>query len=150
MVLSIVGVDRSPDYDYYVAKLAQEQTTARWHRAWSSCRPPSSIDFAGQMLGGTPTTASPGSSTSRTQPVDTAEIASLLLDLATGAVVDDVELAGPQEERLLDQVRTLVERSGSGVRVEAAGEHGEPAASMLPGPDALLRGPLGGLAGVRG
>ena len=25
VVLSIVGVDRSPDYDYYVAKLAQEQ-----------------------------------------------------------------------------------------------------------------------------
>ncbi|MCB0896332.1 MAG: NAD(P)H-binding protein [Nocardioides sp.] len=142
VVLSIVGVDRSPDYDYYVAKLAQEQTYRAVAPGVVVLRATQFHDFAGQMLEWNTHDGVARIIDVPTQPVDTAEIASLLLDLATGAVVDDVELAGPQEERLLDQVRTLVERSGSGVRVEAvAGPASMAAGSMLPGPDALLRGP---------
>jgi hypothetical protein len=91
VVLSIVGVDRSPDYDYYVAKLAQEQAYR---------------------------------------------------ETAPGVVEGDVDLAGPKQENLVDQVRRLVERSGQDVRVEpVAAPESLTNGAMLPGTGALLRGP---------
>ena len=142
VVLSIVGADRSPDYGYYVAKVAQENT----HRVHS----PGAVvlhatqfhEFAGQMLGWNRS----GSTTSiidvPTQPVDTAEIVRLLLDLATGARTGDTELAGPKVEQLVDQVRELVRRSGEDLEVVAVpGPASMAGGSMLPGPDAELRGP---------
>ena len=77
-----------------------------------------------------------------TQPVDTAEIVRVLLDLATGAREGDTDLAGPQRVDLVDQVRTLVARSGSDVRVEPVEAPASLAAgAMLPGENALVRGP---------
>ena len=62
-----------------------------------------------------------------TQPVDTAEIVRVLLDLATGDVDRDVELAGPKPERLVDLVRPVRRphrlRRGGGAR-RGASEHG--------------------------
>ena len=66
----------------------------------------------------------------------------LLLDVATGAVDGDVDLAGPKQENLVDQVRCLVEKSGQDVRVEAvAAPESLTNGAMLPGAGALLRGP---------
>ena len=77
-----------------------------------------------------------------TQPVAIAEIVRVLLDLATSAMTGDVELTGPQKIGLVDQVRKLVERSGSEVSVEPAEAPPSMAAgAMLPGPHAIVRGP---------
>ena len=74
-----------------------------------------------------------------TQPVDTAEIARLLLDLATGAVDHDVELAGPQPERLVDLAQRYAAHIGSDVTVEAVDAPPSLAAgSMLPDNDEVL------------
>ena len=76
------------------------------------------------------------------QPVATTEIVRLLLDLATGAVEGDTELAGPTQENLVDQVRRLVAHTGADTVVEAVPAPESLAkGAMLPGPDALLRGP---------
>lgn len=142
VVLSIVGVDRSPDYDYYVAKLAQEDAYRAAAPGVVVLRATQFHDFASQMLEWNTQDGVAHVIDVPTQPVDTREIVGLLLELATGAVEGDVELAGPQEERLVEQVRTLVERSGSDVRVEAVDAPPSMAGgSMLPGPGALLRGP---------
>jgi uncharacterized protein YbjT (DUF2867 family) len=142
VVLSIVGADLSPDYGYYVAKVAQEDA----HRSASPgavvLRATQFHDFAGQMLGWNRS----GSTTSiidvPLQSVATSEIVRLLLELATGARTEDTELAGPQQENLVDQVRELVRRSGEDLEVVAVpGPASMAGGSMLPGPDAIVRGP---------
>jgi hypothetical protein len=75
------------------------------------------------------------------QPVDTLEVVKVLLDLATGKARGDVDLAGPRVERLVDQVRQLVERMGERLSVEAVEAPASMAGgSMLPGPGARIRG----------
>jgi uncharacterized protein YbjT (DUF2867 family) len=142
VVLSIVGVDRSPDYDYYVAKLAQETAYRETAPGVVVVRATQFLDFAGQMLAWNTQDGVARIIDVPTQPVATGEIVRLLLDVATGAVEGDVELGGPKQERLVDQVRRLVERSGQDVRVEAvAAPESLANGAMLPGPSALLRGP---------
>ena len=145
VVLSIVGADRSPDYDYYVAKVAHEDATREHAPGPVVLRATQFHEFAGQMLQWSTADGVAHIIDVPSQPVDSAEVVRLLLDLATGAVEGDQDLAGPQVERLVDQVRTLVERSGADVHVEPAQA---PASmtdgSMLPGPGALLRGPAWG------
>jgi uncharacterized protein YbjT (DUF2867 family) len=142
VVLSIVGVDRSPDYDYYVAKLAQEEAARETAPGVVVLRATQFHEFAGQMLAWSTQDGVASIVDVASQPVATAEVVRVLLDLATGAIEGDVDLGGPRQERLVDQVRTLVERSGSDVRVEAVAAPASLAGgSMLPGPGALLRGP---------
>lgn len=142
VVLSIVGVDRSPDYGYYVAKLAQEQAARATAPGVVVLRATQFHDFAGQMLQWNTVDGVAKIIDVPLQPVATAEIVRLLLDLASGVVSGDTQLAGPRQERLVDQVRRLVARAGSDITVEPATAPSSMAnGSMLPGPDALLRGP---------
>ena len=142
VVLSIVGVDRSPDYDYYVAKLDQEQTYRATAPGVVVLRATQFLDFASQMLQWNTQDGVASIIDVPTQPVATGEIVQVLLDVATGVIEGDVELAGPTEENLVDQVRRLVEKSGQDIRVEAvAAPESLTNGAMLPGPDALLRGP---------
>ena len=142
VVLSIVGVDRSPDFDYYVAKLAHERATREHAPGPVVLRATQFHEFAGQMLAWNTQDGVVRVMDVPSQPVATGEVARVLLDLATGALSGDQDLAGPRVERLVDQVRALVDRSGSGVTVEPAPAAASMAGgSMLPGPDALLRGP---------
>lgn len=141
VVLSIVGVDRAPDYDYYVAKLAQEAAYREAAPGVVVLRATQFFDFAGQMLEWSTQDGVAHIIDVPTQPVATPEVARLLLDLATGAVEGDVDLAGPQVESLVDQARRLVARTGADVRVEPTPAPASLAGgAMLPGPRALLRG----------
>jgi uncharacterized protein YbjT (DUF2867 family) len=141
VVLTIVGAEQSLDYGYYVAKTRQVEATRRSAPAPLVLHATQFHEFAGQMLRWNREGDVTRIIDVPTQPVDTAEIVRLLLDLATGAVTHDVELAGPKVERLVDQVRTLVSRSGEAVTVEAVpGPASMAGGSMLPGPDAVIRG----------
>jgi uncharacterized protein YbjT (DUF2867 family) len=142
VVLSIVGVDRAPDYDYYLAKLAQEEATREAAPGVVVLRATQFHQFAGQMLEWNTQDGVAHIIDVPTQPVATSEIVRLLLDLATGAVDGDVDLAGPTQENLVDQVRRLVAHTGQDVTVEAvAAPQSLTNGAMLPGPGALLRGP---------
>lgn len=142
VVLSIVGVDATPDYGYYVAKLAQENAAREAAPGVAVLRATQFHEFAGQMLEWNTSDGVARIMDAPTQPVAVSEIVRLLLDLATGTVDGDVQLAGPREESLVDQVRRLVARSGSDVAVEPAPAPASIAdGSMLPGADAVLRGP---------
>jgi uncharacterized protein YbjT (DUF2867 family) len=141
VVLSIVGVDRSPDYDYYVAKLHHEQVTRESAPEVLVLRATQFHDFAGQVTQWFRDGDTVHVMDVATQPVDTDEVARLLLDQATGAVDHDVDLAGPRQERLVDQVRTLVARGGEPLTVEPVAPPASLAAgAMLPGDEALVRG----------
>ena len=142
VVLSIVGADRSPDYGYYVAKVAQERATKASAPNPLVVRATQFHDFAEQMLGWNREGDVTRIIDVPTQPVDTAEIVGLLLEAATGQVEGDVDLAGPRVERLVDQVERLARRLGLDVTVETvAAPPSMAGGSMLPGPGALLRGP---------
>jgi hypothetical protein len=99
-------------------------------------------EFAGQMLSWNTSDGIAQIIDVPSQPVATTEIVRLLLDLATGAAEGDVEVAGPRQEHLVDQVRRLVAHTGSSVTVQAvAGPASFTNGSLLPGPSTLLRGP---------
>jgi uncharacterized protein YbjT (DUF2867 family) len=141
VVLSIVGADRSPDYGYYLAKVAHERATREAAPGPLVLRATQFHDFARQMFEWNRDGEVTRIIDVPTQPVDPAEVVRLLLDLATGAVARDVDLAGPQPERLTDLVQRYAAHIGSGVTVEPVAAPGSLAGgSMLPGEGAVLRG----------
>ncbi len=142
VVLSIVGIDRTPDYGYYNAKLAQERAARAAAPGPVVLRATQFHDFARQMFEWNREGEVTRVIDVPTQPVDTAEIVRLLLDLATGTVDHDVELAGPRAERLVDLVERYAAHIGYDVRVEpVAGPASLAGGAMLPtSPDVLVRG----------
>jgi uncharacterized protein YbjT (DUF2867 family) len=139
VVLSIVGLEESQDYAYYRAKLAHEDATRAAAPGALVLRATQFHDFARQMLEWSTDAGVARVMDVPIQPVDTAEIARVLLDMATGVIDDDVQLAGPKQERLVDLVRRYAEHVGADVRVEP----GETPASMaggsiLPRADSVL------------
>ena len=141
VVLSIVGLDESQDYPYYRAKLAHERATRDNAPGAVVLRATQFHDFARQMLEWNTDSGVARIMDVPLQPVDTAEIARVLVDLASGEIEQDVDLAGPRPERLVDLVRRYAEHIGSDMSIEPE----EPVASMgagsiLPGDGALLRG----------
>lgn len=143
VLLSIIGVDRVPELDYYVAKVAHERT----HRAHSPglhvLRAAQFHEFAGMAVGwgrdGSTTTVDDMLS----QPVAVAEIARVLLQLATGERQDAVlELAGPRQERIAELARRVVARRHEGLTVvprDVPDSINDGA--LLPGPGAVIAGP---------
>ena len=142
VTLSIVGIEKSPDYGYYVAKLAQERVARETGPGALMLRATQFHDFARQMFEWNRYGNVTRVMDVPTQPVDTTEIVRLLLDLATGVVDHDIELAGPKPERLLDLVRRYAAHIGSEVTVEAAEAPASVAGgAMLPdGEEVLIRG----------
>lgn len=143
VTLSIIGVDRMPDYGYYVAKLAQEKTAIASSPEPHVLRAGQFLNFPGQMLdwnrrGDTVTLPA-----MKTQPVAVEEIAALLVRLADGSEPRElVELAGPKPEDLADLVRQVAEHRGETVTVETVVESQAMAdGACLPGPDAIIAGP---------
>jgi uncharacterized protein YbjT (DUF2867 family) len=142
VVLSIVGIDESQDYPYYRAKLAQEEATRKAAPGALVLRATQFHDFARQMLEWSSDNGVARIMDVPTQPVDTAEIARVLLDMATGEIDRDVDLAGPKPERLVDLVRRYAAHVGADVVVEPSEAVASMAGgSILPrGDDALRRG----------
>jgi uncharacterized protein YbjT (DUF2867 family) len=141
VVLSIVGIDEGQDYGYYRAKLAHEEATRAAAAGALVLRATQFHEFPRQMLEWNTRAGVARIMDVPTQPVDTAEVARVLVDLATGALDRDTDLAGPREERLVDLVRRYADPVGADVRVEPGEAPASMAGgSMLPGPDALLRG----------
>jgi uncharacterized protein YbjT (DUF2867 family) len=142
VVLSIVGVEESPDYGYYRAKLAHEGATRAAAPGALVLRATQFHDFARQMLEWNTEAGVARIMDVPTQPVDTGEIARLLVDMATGAVDHDVQLAGPKQEQLVDLVRRYAEHIGADVTVEPGeAEASLAGGSMLPRTDdVVIRG----------
>ena len=142
VTLSIVGIEKSPDYGYYVAKLAQEGAAREAHEGALVLRATQFHDFARQMFEWNRDGDITRVMDVPTQPVDTPEIVRVLLDQATGALAHDAELAGPRPERLVDLVERYAAHIGSGVKVVPAdGPASVMAGAMLPdSDDVLLRG----------
>ncbi|HEY2833689.1 MAG TPA: NAD(P)H-binding protein [Sporichthyaceae bacterium] len=142
VVLSIVGTDLSPDFGYYVAKVAQEQAYRAHAPGVLIVRATQFHEFAIQAIDWYRQGDVVYALDAPTQPVATAEIAVLLVSAAVGEVAGDVDLAGPKAEHMVDLVERVIERRGLNLKVETAPTpQSMMDGSMLPGPGALLRGP---------
>jgi uncharacterized protein YbjT (DUF2867 family) len=143
VVLSIIGVDRTPEDGYFVAKLAHEHATSRHAPGVRVLRAAQFHEFAEQVLGWGRQGDAAAIQDMPVQPVALTEVVRVLLTMATepdGPPL--VELAGPRPERLVELVGRLVAARGERVRVEpipasAAVRDG----ALLPGPNAELAGP---------
>lgn len=130
VVLSIVGVDRSPDYGYYVAKVAQENAHRENSPSVRVLRATQFHDFPGQMVEWF--TDDDGIATVMdvpTQPVDSDEVVALLLEMASGSYDGDLQVAGPKTEHLVELARDFVTARGLNVTVKP----GDAPASMADG-----------------
>ena len=143
VLLSIIGVDRTPEDGYFVAKLAHERATERHAPGAVVLRAAQFHEFAEQSLGWARHGDVAAIPDMPVQPVALAEVARMLLELATEPVgASRVELAGPRPERLVDMVTRLVAARGEQVRIEPAPVSAAMrAGALLPGPDAVLAGP---------
>lgn len=146
VVLSIVGVDRGQDYDWYVATLAHERATVDHAPGARVLRSTQFHEFPGQVLHRALAGRTPSGTVEimdvPIQPVDSAEVARHLLDLATDPEAGDRQLAGPRRERLVDLVADLVAHDGVDLTVRPGPAPASMAAgSMLPDEDAITAGP---------
>lgn len=143
VALSIVGVDRTPDFGYYVAKLAHEDATRSNAPGPLIVRATQFHDFTGLLLDWGRDGDQAAVLDFPSQPIAVGEVARTLLDRATATEVDNSDIAGPQQERTLDQARRLLaHRDEQHVAVEAAPTSAAmQAGSALPGPDAQRLGP---------
>lgn len=138
VVLSIVGVERGQDYDWYVATLAHERATRELAPGACVLRSTQFHEFPGQVL---QRALAAGGNTGTVeimdvpiQPVDSAEVAKALLALATSPAAVDQELAGPRVERLVGLVADLVAHDGLALEVRPGPAPASmTAGSMLPG-----------------
>ena len=116
VALSIVGVDRVPA-GYYAGKLVQERIVQRGATPWTVLRATQFHEFAGQILARTPGPVAVVPQM-RTRPVAASEVASVLVELATGSAQGLApELAGPQERELVELCRQVLRSQGSHRRV---------------------------------
>ncbi len=141
VLLSIVGIEESQDFGWYVATLAHERATREHAPGPRVLRATQFHEFPGQVLDRARHGSHAQIMAMPTQPVASAEVARLLFEMATGPEQGDVELAGPRQENLVDLVRRLVALRGEEVEVEPVPAPASVAGgSVLPGPDALVRG----------
>lgn len=145
VVLSIVGVDRGQDYDWYVATLAHEQATRELAPGPRVLRSTQFHEFPGQVLERALAGRDPRGRVEimdvPIQPVDSAEVARALVDLSIDPGSGDEQLAGPRAERLVGLVTDLVAHHGLDLEVLPGPAPASMAGgSMLPGSDVTTAG----------
>ena len=141
VVLSIVGVDRSQDYGWYVATLAHERATREHAPGARVLRATQFHEFPGQVLERARDGRRAEIMDMPTQPVASREVAAVLLEMATDDADGDVDLAGPRRESLVDLVRRWAALRHDDVAIEAVPAPASMAGgSVLPDPGALIRG----------
>ena len=96
VVLSIVGVDRIPQLDYYRAKTLQEELLRNGPAAYSIVRATQFFEFMDAVMSWTSDEDIVRLPATRLQPIAAADVVAALADVATSAPLDGtVDVAGP-------------------------------------------------------
>ncbi|MGW0178679.1 SDR family oxidoreductase [Nocardia sp. NPDC003345] len=141
VVLSIVGVDRVPQLDYYRAKTLQEELVAKGPTPYSIVRATQFFEFMDSVLGWTTEGNTVRLPTTRLQPMAAADVVDAVVGVATGTPLQGIrEVAGPDVFPLDDLGRiTLAAQRDDRIVVtdETAGMFGAVQGDVLiAGPDA--------------
>jgi uncharacterized protein YbjT (DUF2867 family) len=136
IALSIVGVDRV-GYGYYQGKLAQEKLVEASGVPWTILRATQFFEFPDLLLGHRfPVAAMPRM---LSQPVAAAEVAQALVSMVdAGPVNRIVQLAGPEQLRMVDMARRIERARGShrpvlGIPLPGKVGHAMAHGDLLPG-----------------
>jgi uncharacterized protein YbjT (DUF2867 family) len=155
VVVSIIGCDRFT-VGYYAAKVAHEQAMQSGPIPVRILRAAQFHEFVAQLVERGRQGEVSYVPKMRTQLVAARTVAQGLVDLATGhestpasgsSGAPIVEIAGPQEENLVDAAKLLMAWRGEPVKIEGVSDPANPnhdlyeMGALLPGPDATLAGP---------
>jgi uncharacterized protein YbjT (DUF2867 family) len=146
VVVSIIGCDRFSG-GYGAAKVAHEQATLAGPIPARVLRAAQFHEFVGQLVDGGRRGDVSYVPKMRTQLVAARTVAEVLADVATEPENDSFEIAGPQEEDLVEAATLLVARRRDRVRIEGVSDAADPdrgvyeSGALLPGPRATLAGP---------
>jgi uncharacterized protein YbjT (DUF2867 family) len=151
VTMSIVGIDRVPDYGYYLAKLAHEAAAMAGPLPVTILRATQFHEFPAQILSRTrkgPVALMPRMTV---QTVAARTVGETLVDIAvrTGTgrgTATTVEMAGPEPGDLVDLARTVVRRRGERVavlplRLPGAAGRAMRGGALLPTPEVAILGP---------
>lgn len=146
-MLSIVGVDR-PSGGYLATKLDHERAAGSGTVPAFVLRSTQFHEFAGQLLAWGRQGDVCWVPEFLVQPVAVAAMARVLADLvlAEDPPAGITEVAGPQQEKLVDMTTRLAARRGDQVEVRGAPDDSADGrafatGALLPGPDATITGP---------
>ncbi|MEV5388492.1 SDR family oxidoreductase [Streptomyces sp. NPDC052721] len=96
VLLSIVGIDRVPDVDYYNAKVVQEALVREGPIPYSIVRATQFMEFIDKIVDWTSDSDSVRLPTTRLQPIAVGEVVDTLARVATGPPLNDtLSVAGP-------------------------------------------------------
>lgn len=147
VVLSIVAIDEGQDYGWYAATLAHERAVRRHAPGPCVLRATQFCEFPGQVLQRALAERPSGAARPapimdvELAPIESAEVARALVELAVAAEPRDEQVAGPGRERLVQLVRDLVAHQRRGIEVVPGPAPASMAGgSMLPGEGVPRRG----------
>ncbi|KRC51678.1 NmrA family transcriptional regulator [Leifsonia sp. Root227] len=144
IVLSIVGADRMHDIGYMRAKVAQERLVRESGLPFTIVRATQFFEFIPRLAEGAADGDTIRLSPVLMQPIAAADVSAALADIATQAPTNDViELAGPEQLRLAELGRRVLEARGDARTVvadESAGYFGGTVTdtSLVPGNDEAI------------
>ncbi|WP_329140071.1 NAD(P)H-binding protein [Streptomyces sp. NBC_01476] len=143
VILSIVGVDRVPQLDYYRAKALQEELLQQGPTPYSIVRATQFFEFMDAVLSWTSDASTVRLPATPLQPIAAADVADAVVEAATGAPLRGIRnIAGPDVFSLDElgkitlaaqqDTRTVVTDDRAGMFAVVPGD------VLVPGPDAHL------------
>lgn len=115
VILSIVGVDRVPELDYYRAKLLQEELLRRGPVPYSIVRATQFMEFMEAAMSWTADGDSVRLPATPIQPIAAKDVAAAVADVAVGAPLNGIRNIGGPDVFPLDELgRLTLSRKGDG------------------------------------
>ncbi|XKK61572.1 NAD(P)H-binding protein [Streptomyces sp. ARC32] len=115
VILSIVGVDRVPELDYYRAKLLQEELLRRGPVPYSIVRATQFMEFMEAAMSWTADGDSVRLPAKPIQPIAAKDVAAAVADVAVGAPLNGIRNIGGPDVFPLDELgRLTLSRKGDG------------------------------------
>ncbi|NEB10005.1 NAD(P)H-binding protein [Streptomyces coelicoflavus] len=115
VILSIVGVDRVPELDYYRAKLLQEELLRRGPVPYSIVRATQFMEFMEAAMSWTADGDSVRLPATPIQPIAARDVAAAVADVAVGAPLNGIRNIGGPDVFPLDELgRLTLSRKGDG------------------------------------
>jgi uncharacterized protein YbjT (DUF2867 family) len=143
VILSIVGVDKVPQLDYYRAKTLQEDLLRQWPAPYSIVRATQFFEFMNTVLSETSNDTTVRLPATRLQPIAAADVVDAVVEVSAGAPLQGIRnVAGPDVFPLDDLGRVTLAARHDGRTVITDDQAGMFAAVtgdvLTAGPDAHL------------